>query len=218
MLPRRSPRLPVRLRPARRPCRPMGVLNAALSANPIGLVIVAIVALVAAGVLIYKNWDTIKAKLLELWAKMKEVWERIKTIRSGDDGKGSLNSSKSIGTRSWRSSSRYPVWRSWYSVTGGRSKRSCRKFSRRYSSSETSGRTSSAGSKASYLNACSVVIGAKIKEAVEDILKNVFGFFGDLWSNITDWFTKFDLAETFTKFWGGVKETVGGIWDGIVRH
>ena len=36
--------------------------NAALTANPIGLIIVAIVAVIAAIVMLVKHWDTIKAK------------------------------------------------------------------------------------------------------------------------------------------------------------
>ncbi|MEW4281762.1 hypothetical protein [Priestia megaterium] len=44
--------------------------NVALLANPIGLVIAAIAALVAIGVVLYRNWDTIKAKTIELWNKM----------------------------------------------------------------------------------------------------------------------------------------------------
>lgn len=35
--------------------------------SPIGLVVLAIAALIAVGVLIYKNWDTIKEKAIELW-------------------------------------------------------------------------------------------------------------------------------------------------------
>lgn len=41
--------------------------NAAMTANPIGLIIVAIGALVAAGVALYMHWDTVKAKFLEVW-------------------------------------------------------------------------------------------------------------------------------------------------------
>lgn len=41
-------------------------LNAAMSANPIGAVILLIVGLVAAGVLLYKNWDTIKEKVADV--------------------------------------------------------------------------------------------------------------------------------------------------------
>lgn len=43
--------------------------NAAMYANPIGIVIAAIVALVAIGIVIWKNWDVIKAKTMELWDK-----------------------------------------------------------------------------------------------------------------------------------------------------
>ncbi len=66
-------------------------LTAALSflASPVGLVIAAIAALIAIGVLLYKNWDTIKAKAQEIgqniaaaWATLKEnvaaTWEAIK--------------------------------------------------------------------------------------------------------------------------------------------
>lgn len=41
------------------------------------LIIAAIAAIVAAGVLIYENWDTIKAKCQELWEKVKDFFEKI---------------------------------------------------------------------------------------------------------------------------------------------
>ena len=40
--------------------------------NPIGLAILAVMALVAAGVALYKNWDVVKAKVSELWGKFSE--------------------------------------------------------------------------------------------------------------------------------------------------
>lgn len=43
-------------------------LNAALNANPIGMVIMLIGLLVAAGVYLYQNWDTVKTKAAELWS------------------------------------------------------------------------------------------------------------------------------------------------------
>ena len=49
-------------------------MNAAMSANPIGLVIAGIAGLIAIGVLLYRNWDTVKEKAGELWAKTKEVF------------------------------------------------------------------------------------------------------------------------------------------------
>ena len=52
-----------------------------------------IAGIVAAGVLIYKNWDTIKEKAQALWDKIKEVWDGIKqTVQDGVDKlKGLMN-------------------------------------------------------------------------------------------------------------------------------
>ena len=46
--------------------------------SPITLVIVAIGALIAIGVLLYKNWDEIKAKCSELYSNLKEKFSQIK--------------------------------------------------------------------------------------------------------------------------------------------
>lgn len=48
----------------------MVVTNFLLTANPIGLVVLAIGALIGVVVAIYKNWDKFKAKVQELWAKL----------------------------------------------------------------------------------------------------------------------------------------------------
>lgn len=48
----------------------------------VGPVILIIGALVAAGILLYKNWDTIKAKALELKDKLTQVWDNIKAAIS----------------------------------------------------------------------------------------------------------------------------------------
>jgi len=42
-----------------------------------------IAGVIAAGVLIYQNWDTIKEKAQALWDKIKEVWEGIKNTIAG---------------------------------------------------------------------------------------------------------------------------------------
>lgn len=63
----------------------IGLLGKALMflfANPIGLIILGITALIAAGYLLYKNWDTVKEKVVELWVSLKEwavsTWEALK--------------------------------------------------------------------------------------------------------------------------------------------
>lgn len=55
-----------------------GILNAIMAANPAILIAAAIAVLVTAGILLYKNWDTIKAKAVELWDKIKTVFGGIR--------------------------------------------------------------------------------------------------------------------------------------------
>ena len=57
-------------------------LNAIMAANPFGAVALAIGALVTAGVALYMNWDTVKAKCAELQKKLSEIWTNIKTTIS----------------------------------------------------------------------------------------------------------------------------------------
>ncbi|MGL5623221.1 MAG: hypothetical protein ACRDDG_12620, partial [Cetobacterium sp.] len=45
-------------------------LNVAMAANPVGVVLAGITAVVGAGYLLYKNWETIKEKAYSLWEAM----------------------------------------------------------------------------------------------------------------------------------------------------
>ncbi|MDF2010191.1 phage tail tape measure protein [Priestia megaterium] len=51
--------------------------------SPAGLIIAGILALIAVGILIWKNWDTIKAKAIEIWGAISDffssTWESIKS-------------------------------------------------------------------------------------------------------------------------------------------
>lgn len=51
------------------------LLNIALSANPIGLVVVAVAALAAGVVIAYKKSDTFRAIVDKLWSSIKSAWE-----------------------------------------------------------------------------------------------------------------------------------------------
>ena len=61
----------------------LGPVIGGLATGPVGIVIAAFAALVAAGVLIYKNWGTIKAKATAIWNGIKttisNAWNGIKT-------------------------------------------------------------------------------------------------------------------------------------------
>lgn len=47
-----------------------GGLNAVLALNPIGLVVIAIGLLVAAGITLYRHWDTVKTKVHDVWVNI----------------------------------------------------------------------------------------------------------------------------------------------------
>lgn len=55
----------------------LGAIIAALT-GPIGLVIAAVAAAVAAGIALYKNWDTVKEKCSEFAARVSEKWNALK--------------------------------------------------------------------------------------------------------------------------------------------
>ena len=90
-----------------------GLLSAAIGAlsGPIGIAIAAITALIAVGVLLYNNWDTIKAKCSEVWNSIKEtvntVWNNIKasTAEVWNNITSTLssawNSIKTVATTVW---------------------------------------------------------------------------------------------------------------------
>ena len=47
--------------------------------SPVGIAVIAITELIAAGVWLYKNWDTVKAKAAQLGAKISGIWTKINT-------------------------------------------------------------------------------------------------------------------------------------------
>lgn len=58
-------------------------LNAVMNLCPIIMIVALIGGLIAAGVALYKNWDTVKEKLSELWSNIKEKFEAIKETITG---------------------------------------------------------------------------------------------------------------------------------------
>ena len=58
----------------------MLLLNGAMRANSVGFVITAFTLLVGAGLAVYKNWDTIKAKAVELWSSFSSNFPNIASV------------------------------------------------------------------------------------------------------------------------------------------
>lgn len=71
-------------------------LNLAMSANPIGLVVLAIGAAVAAGVALYRNWDKIIAKAKEVGDAVKKFVEPFMNVLSGKTEVTVFSSDKKI--------------------------------------------------------------------------------------------------------------------------
>lgn len=62
-----------------------GAFSAAIAflTSPIGIAVVAIGAMIAIGVALYRNWDTVKVKANELWSVIKTKFNQIKEAISG---------------------------------------------------------------------------------------------------------------------------------------
>lgn len=73
-------------------------LNAAFVATPIGWIVLGLAAVVAAGVALYKNWDTVKAKAGEVWNSIKTAFGG---IRDSITGAFSAAKDKVAGFFSW---------------------------------------------------------------------------------------------------------------------
>lgn len=73
-------------------------LNGAMLANPLTWIIAGIVALIAIGVLLWKNWDTIKEKALELWNNLTNAFSGIR-----DSLSDAMNTAKDKVLGAWES-------------------------------------------------------------------------------------------------------------------
>ena len=73
-------------------------LSFAALAGPVGIAIAVIAALIAIGVLLYKNWDKIKAKALEIKASLIATWNSIKASISA-----TINNLKTAMANAWNS-------------------------------------------------------------------------------------------------------------------
>lgn len=84
-------------------------LSFGMLAGPVGIAIAVIAALIAIGVLLYKNWDKIKAKAAEIKASLVATWNNIKTSITN-----AINTLKTNLSNAWNTikSTATSVWNS----------------------------------------------------------------------------------------------------------
>jgi TP901 family phage tail tape measure protein len=79
--------------------------NAAMNANPIGLIIIAVAALVAAGYWLYNNWDAVCAAVSAawqwVWDKIKAFWNWLTGIFSWDGITAGFDTAKNLVASGW---------------------------------------------------------------------------------------------------------------------
>ncbi|MBE6043539.1 MAG: hypothetical protein E7216_04805 [Clostridium thermopalmarium] len=76
----------------------MGLLNGTLALTPLGWLVVTIGTVIAAGVALYKNWDTIKVKAFEVWGAINSAFGGVAEFFASVWGsvKSSFNSAKNF--------------------------------------------------------------------------------------------------------------------------
>lgn len=159
--------------------------------SPITLVIAAIGALIAVAVLLYQNWDTVKAKCIEIWGAIKEfisnavdamktvitnVWNAIKSFISSV-----LEGIKTVITTVWNA----------------------------ISSTVTSVMNTIRNTISTVWNAIKSVVTSVIN-AIKSVISSVFNAIKSTISSILN-----SIKSVFSSVWNGIKSTVSSVVNGV---
>lgn len=159
--------------------------------SPITLVIAAIGALIAVAVLLYQNWDTVKAKCTEIWGAIKDfisnavdamktvitnVWNAIKSFISSV-----LDGIKGIVTTVWNA----------------------------ISSTVTSVMNTIRNTISTVWNAIKSVVTSVIN-AIKSVISSVFNAIKSTISSILN-----SIKSVFSSVWNGIKSTVSSVVNGV---
>lgn len=203
-----------------------GILTKAISfiTSPVGIVIGVIAALIAIGVLLYKNWDTIKEKATEVWTAIVDflsgIWEGISESWSAtwEAIKGALQAVweaiKAVASPVFQAIGAVitTVWNGIKSVT-----------STIWNSIKTVVQTIWNGLKTAATTAFNA-----IKTAIETVWNGLKSTTTSIWNGIkaalqTVWnglkavaTTAFNaIKTTITNIWNGIKSVTTSVWNGI---
>lgn len=170
-----------------------GLFNAAMAptALVIGGIVLAIAAVIAIGVLLYKNWDEIKAKASQIWGAIKEylsgVWNSIK-----ENAKAVWEGIKKIVTVVWDGIKTAVTW-----------------YFNTYKKIITT-----------VWNAIKTVT-SKVWEGIKSVISKVWNGIKSAVSTSIDWVkTKVSniwnsIKSTTSSVWNGIKSVINSVWNGI---
>lgn len=178
------------------------VLNAVMAANPIGLIIIAVVGLIGVITLLVKKWDVVKAALIKgvkaVWEFFKKLWEGVK-----NSAVAAFNKLKQALTKVLDG-----IKAVWSKITG-------------FFSALWENIVAVAKSVWSAL----VDFFSVIVEGVKAVWNTITEFFSNLWSGIISVAEKIwsgitgvfsAIIEQIKAIWSSITGFFGGLWDGIV--
>lgn len=178
------------------------VLNAVMAANPIGLIIIAVVGLIGVITLLVKKWDVVKAALIKgikaVWEFFKKLWEGVK-----NSAVAAFNKLKQALTKVFDG-----IKSVWSKITG-------------FFSALWENIVAVAKSVWSAL----VDFFSVIVEGVKAVWNTITEFFSNLWSGIISVAEKIwsgitgvfsAIIEQIKAIWSSITGFFGGLWDGIV--
>ena len=178
------------------------VLNAVMAANPIGLIIIAVVGLIGVITLLVKKWDVVKAALIKgikaVWEFFKKLWEGVK-----NSAVAAFNKLKQALTKVLDG-----IKSVWSKITG-------------FFSALWENIVAVTKSVWSAL----VDFFSVIAEGVKAVWNTITEFFSNLWSGIISVAEKIwsgitgvfsAIIEQIKAIWSSITGFFGGLWDGIV--
>ena len=178
------------------------VLNAVMAANPIGLIIIAVVGLIGVITLLVKKWDVVKAALIKgikaVWEFFKKLWEGVKNSAVAAFNKLMQALTKVLDG----------IKAVWSKITG-------------FFSALWENIVAVAKSVWSAL----VDFFSVIVEGVKAVWNTITEFFSNLWSGIISVAEKIwsgitgvfsAIIEQIKAVWSSITSFFGGLWDGIV--
>lgn len=178
------------------------VLNAVMAANPIGLIIIAVVGLIGVITLLVKKWDVVKAALVKgikaVWEFFKKLWEGVK-----NSAVAAFNKLKQALTKVLDG-----IKAVWSKITGF--------FSALWENIVAVAKSV----WSAFVDFFSVIV-----EGVKAVWNTITEFFSNLWSGIISVAEKIwsgitgvfsAIIEQIKAVWSSITSFFGGLWDGIV--